>query len=63
MGWDRYELLWNDMGWGRKICPMDKPGEQYIKWKKSPELVFTSNFETTTPFSVLLCIHYNNKFH
>ena len=26
MGWDMHELLWNGMGWGRKICPMDKPG-------------------------------------
>ena len=23
MDWDRHELLWNKMGWDRKICPMD----------------------------------------
>ena len=26
MGWDRHNLLWDGMGWDRKICPMDKPG-------------------------------------
>ena len=25
MGWDRHKLLWDGMGWDRKICPMDKP--------------------------------------
>ena len=25
MGWDRHNLLWDGMGWDRKICPMDKP--------------------------------------
>ena len=23
--WDRHNLLWDGMGWDRKICPMDKP--------------------------------------
>ena len=27
MGWDRHELLWDGMGWDRKKCPMDKPGD------------------------------------
>ena len=29
MGWDRHNLLLIccGMGWDRKICPMDKPGE------------------------------------
>ena len=35
MGCDRHELLWNGMGWDRKICPMDKPGENvHNKYKK-----------------------------
>ena len=29
MGWDRHKLLWNGMGWDRKICPMDKPVRYY----------------------------------
>ena len=33
-----------------------------ITWKKGPELVFASILETT-PFSVLLFIHYNNRLH
>ena len=28
MGWDRHKLLWDGMGWDRKICPMDKPGDR-----------------------------------
>ena len=25
IGWDKHELLWNEMGWNRKICLMNKP--------------------------------------
>ena len=32
MGWDRHELLWNNAGWDRKICPMNKPGNYYSRY-------------------------------
>ena len=36
MGWDRHELLWNGMGWDRKICPMDKPGHACVLTARFP---------------------------
>ena len=30
MRWDRHELLWDGIGWGKKICSIDKPDNIHL---------------------------------
>ena len=35
VGWGMYGLLWNGMGWNKKIMPMDKPVKKGKKKQKA----------------------------